>query len=119
MNDLYCLDTSSLDGRNLITHPNGGKIYLSLVIRPCIPKQLTEENAHLRGKECIYDDLTDKKSMNEKLEESKAYMGDSVEALIFYNKVTIDPVWSYISRKSAFATRRFSSSEPTFAEVTV
>jgi len=41
---------------------------------PCIPKQKTPENEHLVDKECIAD-YKDKKSLENKLESSKTYLG--------------------------------------------
>jgi len=90
---MYCLDESDVHGNPLNLTLYGNEVSqmfrgLSILFRPCIPRQINDFNKE-HGK-CLINDAKDLKQLENKLDESTAYVG-SAKLIMLYNFEWFDP----------------------------
>ena len=115
----YCLDKTDQYGNPLNTTIYGDFVsgfsrYLSIVYRPCVPKQKTDLNLN---ETCLIDDVTNQTQLDVMLDRSKKYV-DNAEIELFYNYDEFNTAVygkDKFKRKSKLTSRQFNSISPTFA----
>ena len=83
--ELLCLADRDVKGRPFKVYGNSDvKAHRRIDLRylPCEPVQLTEENKHLKDKECLVD-LRSKEKLQQKLKETELYLGDPHLTLVY------------------------------------
>ena len=115
----YCLDKTDQYGNpvNMTIYGDyvsGVKRQLSIVYRPCVPKQKTDLNMN---ETCLIDDITNQTQLDAMLDRSKKYVNNA-QLEIMYNYDEFNPAVygkDKFQRKSKLTKRRFNSISPTFA----
>ena len=117
----YCLDKTDQYGNPVNTtiygdYVSGFSRSLSIVYRPCVPKQKTDLNMN---ETCLIDDITNQTQLDAMLDRSKKYVNNA-QLEIMYNYDEFNPAVygkDKFQRKSKLTSRQFNSITPTFAYI--
>ena len=121
----YCLDKTDQFGIPIDLQLYGresGSAYrqLSIVFRPCNPRQRTNEN--MDSENCLINDVTDKEYLAAMLKNSKEYLGERPQIDLLVNQEEFQPQ-SYgeksIKKVSKIFTQYFSHTSPSWASMIV